>query len=109
MRITEAELQKSIMLAIGARPDCRVLRLNVGTARHPITGQVVRFGVPGMADLLVLARTGRFCWLEVKTPTGRLSEKQRTFRAAMHALAGPASYVVARSVEDAVAAVEAIA
>jgi len=107
--MTESEIQKRIMLAIGARPDCRVLRLNVGTARDPSTGQVVRFGLPGQADLLALHASGRFCWIEVKTARGRLSEAQRRFRDAMHALAGPRSYVVCRSPEDAIAAVEALA
>lgn len=103
--MTEREIQARIQLAIGSRSDARVFRVNVGVARDPRTGQVLRFGVPGMADLLVLTSSGQFLWLEVKSPTGRLSKDQIRFRDFIHRFAGERHYAVARSVEEAEAAV----
>lgn len=107
--MTESQILAHIMLAVGSRADARIFRMNVGTARDPFTKQVVKFGVPGMGDLLVLHASGRFLWIEVKSETGRLRPEQIRFRDAIHALAGPGHYVVARSAEDAIDAVEALA
>jgi hypothetical protein len=51
----------------------------------------------GIADL-VIVKSGRVVWIEVKTKTGRLSPWQEAFRQAIANAGG--EYVVARSVED---------
>ncbi|MFN7130779.1 MAG: hypothetical protein ACK4N5_01775, partial [Myxococcales bacterium] len=50
-QLTEAEIQQQILLALGSRPDCTVWRNNVGAART-YSGQVVRFGTKGAADII---------------------------------------------------------
>ena len=55
--------------------------------------------VAGVPDLVVVAPGGRVFFLEVKTPTGRLSEAQRAIHESLVALgAAPA---IVRSIEDA--------
>lgn len=104
-KTSEAEIQKEILKALGARDDVRVWRQNTGAARRRGGGPLVRFGLPGQADILgLLVPSGRFLAVEVKTPTGRLSPDQRRWGAAIERAGG--LYVVARSVEEAVAAVE---
>lgn len=64
---------------------------------------------PGVADYLIVWRVGedqhRIGWLEFKADRGRQSEPQRAFEAAMTVLGVP--YAVVRSVDEAMAAVEA--
>jgi hypothetical protein len=97
---------KRIHLAIGSRSDCRLWRVNVGTA---ITdrGQWMSFGLPGMADLAGILRCGEIgvaLFIEVKSGKGRLSPQQKRFRDM--AVAFGACYVEARSVEDAITGIE---
>lgn len=108
---SEAEILARIQLALGGRPDVRVFRMNVGLARDPRTGQTIRFGVPGMADLLCLVRLpdplpSAFLWLEVKSVVGRLRPEQEAFQRMVQERFGSLHYAVARSVEAAEAAVE---
>jgi hypothetical protein len=53
--------------------------------------------VRGVADLYCL-KEGRSVWLEVKTPTGRQSDDQRRWEAAIRTQGG--EYRVARRIED---------
>lgn len=103
--MTEREIQQQILERIGARPGVRVFRMNTGRARNPATGQVVTFGAPGMADLLVLVGP-RYLWLEVKSPTGRQRPDQVKFQAAIERIGG--AYAVARSADEADAIVRSL-
>jgi Holliday junction resolvase len=58
---------------------------------------------PGLADLTAV-RDGRVVWIEVKRPGGRLSKDQEKFAEEIRRHGG--RYVVASSVEEALAAVE---
>lgn len=99
----ETAIMQRILLALGAHPACRIWRMNTG-ALPDQHGRLIRFGVPGMADIIGLLRpSGRFLAIEVKTPTGRQSEQQRSFQRMVEAAGG--LYVLARSVEEAVQAV----
>jgi hypothetical protein len=102
--MSETILMQSILLALGCRPDCRVWRQNTGRLPDPRTGRWISFGLKGSADILGILRGGRFLAIETKTPTGRLRPEQVAFRDMVTSLGG--LYVVARSVEDAVLAVE---
>lgn len=51
----------------------------------------------GIADLYAI-KNGRQVWIEVKTPSGRLSEHQVKFQADIEGHGG--TYIVARSVDD---------
>ena len=52
---------------------------------------------PGLSDL-VAVRNGEVVFVELKTPTGSLSEKQRRFKERIEAAGG--TYIVARGVSD---------
>jgi hypothetical protein len=82
-----------------AERDVFEWRNNTGVARHPITQQHVRFGIPGGSDLLVIVPPfGRFLGLETKAARGRQSKKQRVFQAAVERAGGV--YAVARTLEE---------
>lgn len=96
--MSETRIQQEILLRLGTMRGVRVFRMNSGKARDPTTGQVVTFGVQGMADILACVRD-RYAWLEVKTPTGRQSEPQRKFETAIESIGGV--YRVVRSADEA--------
>lgn len=99
---TEHVIQGYILKALGQIEGVKAFRLNVGFARS-VKGHGVRFGVPGMADILVLVGD-RYLWLEVKTPSGRQSKQQEAFQQAVESIGG--LYRVVKSVDEALAAVE---
>ena len=76
-----------------------VVRNNVGRF-YTANGYPIAVGVPGMADLTLFAQGGKTIFVEVKTPTGRLSDQQKRFRKAIKTLGF--EYIVMRSKEEAV-------
>jgi hypothetical protein len=96
----EAQIQHAIMEYLTAK---RIFfwRNNSGVMRAGATahdkGRFVRFGAVGSPDIIAL-HGGRLYGIEVKSPTGRLSEAQKSFGAKIEANGG--TYVVARSVDD---------
>lgn len=99
---TEKQLQHEILRVFGTRPDLRIWRANVGVAR--IGRRVVRFGVPGQADITGILPNGRRLEIEVKAPGGRQSEDQVNFQRMIERFGG--LYVLARSLEDVRKAIE---
>ena len=100
----EAEIQREILVAIGALPELRIKRCNVGLF-YTRDGRPVRNGTPGEADLQgVLGPTGRYFALEVKSPTGRQSRAQRIWEREYTKLG--AFYRVVRSAAEALAALD---
>jgi hypothetical protein len=107
--LSEAAIQQDIRLALGQCPGIKTFRNNVGAIKDR-NNRLVRYGlVTGSADLIgwqtvviteamVGQRFARFLSVEVKTPTGRLSPEQETWRQAVLKAGGIA--VVARSVDD---------
>ena len=102
--MTETQLVKAVILALGSRFDCRVWRQNTGALRDA-TGRLIRFGIPGAADITGILANGRRLEIEVKTDTGRLSKQQARYGQMIHRMGG--LYFVVRSVEDAVDRVDA--
>jgi hypothetical protein len=108
--MSETAIMQEIRLALGQQPGIKMFRQNVGAYKDPRSGRVIRYGlVTGSADLIgwqsvviteamVGQRFARFLSVEVKTPTGRLSPEQETWRQAVLKAGGIA--VVARSVDD---------
>ena len=95
--MTETQTTFEILNAWGAHPRLRLARINTGAAT--IRGRLVRFGVPGTADICgLLAPTGRLVMIEVKTQTGKQREAQLTMQRVVTAFGG--LYVVARSLAD---------
>ena len=98
--MSETRIVNAILLALGNRPGLRVWRQNTGAIKDA-NGRLVRFGLIGSADILgILAPSGRFVAIEVKTATGRQSEQQRAFQQMIERHGG--IYVLARSVDDAI-------
>ena len=102
--MTETAIMRDILVAVTALPGALFFRQNVGVARTS-SGAVMRFGVPGCPDILGSYR-GRFVGIEVKTKIGRQSEVQKAFERALTKAGGV--YLVARSPEEALAALEAL-
>jgi len=104
---SETALQNKIRLAVGKRKDVRLFRNNVGM----IGG--VQFGLcVGSSDLIgfttktitpemVGQQVAIFTAIEVKTPTGKVSEQQTKFLSMVKKFGGIGAVV--RSVDDAVA------
>ena len=106
--LSESDIQHAIRLVIGSDPRVVLWRNNVGVAQHAGRNgkQAVRYGLaPGSSDLIgILAGSGRFVALEVKTDRGRLTSEQELFLALVRRKGGFAAVV--RSVSDATAAIE---
>ena len=92
----EHAIQNEILRAFGTKSEMRLWRANVGVAR--IGNRVIRFGIPGQADLTGILPDGRRLEIEVKSPAGAQSDDQRNFQKMIERFGGV--YVLARSVED---------
>jgi hypothetical protein len=109
----EAAIQHDILLALTERCGgvCTVWRQNTGAARLPGKNgaqQLVRFGVPGQADISGLFHgSGRRLEIEVKAPGGRQSASQKRFERVVRSCGGV--YLLVDNTEDAVAGVLAAA
>ena len=127
---SEQAIQSQILVAIGALDGVLVWRQNVGKAPsawrrvgtyaaerirgllsiddpRPLyvsAGRLVQYGAPGQPDIMAIV-AGRFVGIEVKTEISRQSANQRIWQAAIEAAGGV--YVLARTVREATAAVEA--
>ena len=101
---SEADILRSIRLAIGGRDDVVIWRNSAGLAEHT-DRQGRRTKVPyglckGAADLIgIIKPSGRFLAIEVKTSTGKLRPEQKNFLRLIKSLGGVAG--VARSVAEA--------
>jgi len=93
------ELLDKIMLAVGSLPNVRIWPRGVGLAKNMYNENVIRYGIPGESDLDgIIAPHGRRLHIEIKTGSGKLSEKQQKFKAMIEKFGGV--YIEARSVED---------
>lgn len=110
---SEKQIQSEIHT--GLIGDTHLFRNNVGTATTS-TGSVIKFGLcPGSSDLIgwttieitpemIGRRIAVFTAIEVKSATGRASDKQKKFIKRIHDCGGIAG--VARSLDDAVNVVD---
>lgn len=110
MSKSEQAIQQEIVLSL-SKGDTRLLRNNCGQCRTD-DGRVIRYGVgnPGGSDLIgiktitvtpdmVGKKIGVFTAIEVKTPSGKVSEQQQRFLSMVGVLGGLSG--IARSVDDA--------
>jgi hypothetical protein len=106
-RNPETDIQNEILIVINTyatQAGLRAYRINNGAVYDNARGiyrKPGQFAAAGISDILILARGGKVIFLEVKTPTGQLTESQETFKA-MCAIAD-VPYEVARCREDALA------
>ena len=98
-RQKEHDLQHDIRVEL-SKLGFITLRVNVGVFLTQ-DGRFINNGAPrGASDLLAFSKDGRTIFIEVKTPTGRVSSKQKRFLDLMR-LRG-FSVGIARSIDDAV-------
>ncbi len=96
---------RAIRQAVNLDGRARLVRNNTGVGRALSGEAKIRFGLGnGGADLVGMLRGGRAFAIEVKTPVGRLRPDQKAWSAAFQAWGG--FYAVARSVDEAIAAVD---
>lgn len=107
--MSESLIQAQIRLTLGSEKDLTLWRNNVGTGTFWMPSgktQRVQYGLcVGSSDLVgLLAPSGRFFALEIKTDVGRVTKEQKAFLAHVRSMGGFAAVV--RSVEEARAAVQ---
>ena len=101
--MTESEIQSLILLEASKRGH-RLWRTNAGNIKDA-RGFHIKMMPKGYPDLTGFRKTdGKFVVIEVKKPTGRLSEHQKKF--AEWAKTQPILYGVARNPEEAMQIIE---
>ncbi len=96
---SESQILAEVLQVLGSRTDLRVWRAATGVAKFGET--VVRFGVPGQADVSGIAPNGVRIEIETKAARGRQSKQQENFQRMIERFSGV--YIVARSAADALA------
>lgn len=99
----EAALQAKIVKAL-QKLGAHVIRTNAGMTRNS-AGDMINIGEAGRSDLHVCFK-GRFVALEVKTATGRLTDKQARYLEQVRAAGGIGEVV--RSVDEALKILEQV-
>jgi len=108
--VRESQIQSAILEYLAAR---HVLAFRMQTGAIKLEKRFIRFGVPGMADILacpqMLCDDGdwrpSFLWIEVKAGS-RQSVLQRSFQEQVEEQGH--RYIVAKSIDDVEAALRAI-
>ena len=90
--MTESEIQKEIIAYLKVQ-GFLVLRTNAGSVRHN-----VKMAPSGFPDLMVIMGHGKVLFIEVKTPTGKVSDIQLNMHDRL--IVSGHDVMVARSVED---------
>ena len=93
---SEKQIQNAIIRTFGIRADMRIWRNNTGLAHHG--NRMVRYGIPGQADITGILPDGRRLEIEVKSASGRQSHDQQNFQKMIERFNG--LYILARSVND---------
>ena len=103
MNKSESRIQSEILLELNKRGH-RLWRANAGKIKTE-QGMWIKLFPKGFPDTVGFrADDGKFIVLEIKTPAGKLSKEQKSFRD--FALTQPIIYGVARSAEEAINIVE---
>lgn len=95
----EREIQKAIAEYLKAR-GVLAFRMQTGATVSTYKGRtrLIRYGIPGMADILCFPKGQPPCWIECKSDKGKLSTDQAVFGRLVESEGH--RYIVARSVED---------
>lgn len=93
-------LVSELLLEFGSRSYVRCWKRIVGVFRDLHSERIVTVGLPGETDIQgIVLPNARGLFIEVKTGSGKLSDKQKKFRDMV--LKFGAIYILARSVEQA--------
>jgi hypothetical protein len=101
----ETPLMHEILVAISALPGALFWRQQSGVFQTLTRRELVRSGIPGMADIGGIYR-GHSVQVEVKTPLGRLSKEQKRWKNAVERAGG--IFVCARNPADALSVLAAL-
>lgn len=99
------EITVPVLCAVTALPGAMFWRQSSGVFKTMDGRRTVKVAAVGVGDILGAYR-GRPVAIETKTVDGRLRKTQKLFRAAWESAGG--IYLIARSPEEALAALEAI-
>lgn len=94
----QSEQQQTLIALQMAYPDAVIDRRNVGVATDTRTGQVVKFGRKGQADVWGIFN-GLHIEIEMKSRTGRQSKHQQNWQKAVERAGGV--YILARTWSEA--------
>ena len=95
--MSEHALVQQILIEFGSLPGMRIWRVNTGAAIRP-GGGLVRFGLPGMADISGIIAGGQRIEVEAKTRTGKQRKEQVAWQKMIEGLGG--LYILARTTDD---------
>lgn len=101
LEASEAQILRAVMDYLAAR---HVFAIRMQTGAVKIDTRFVRFGIPGMADVLAFVNDNEPLgsilpvWIECKTATGKQSELQQSFQSLVESHGH--RYGVCRSIED---------
>lgn len=102
MGAAENVVKFEVLRHFATREELRLWPAPAGVALTPDGKRVIKFGIPGQADLSGIIRVapcrGTRLEIETKTAVGRQSDQQRKFQAMIEDAGG--IYVLARSVND---------
>jgi hypothetical protein len=101
----ETPLMHEILVAISALPGALFWRQQSGVFQTLTRRELVRSGIPGMADIGGIYR-GHSVQVEVKTPAGRLSKEQKRWKNAVERAGG--IFVCAKNPADALSVLAAL-
>lgn len=93
----ETKIQDLVRLELSKR-GCKIFRCNVGNFITKY-GQEIKIGTPGHSDLYGVKPGGIAFFIEMKTPIGKASDKQKNFIKVMKQMGCCAGF--ANSVEQA--------
>jgi hypothetical protein len=105
-RVLEKDVLRAILHYLTLRKVWH-RRINSGGAMlagHGGKGQFVRFGAPGMPDILARGSQGAVIWIEVKSPTGKQTPDQKEWQVDAEHFGD--IYILARSLGDVTALFE---
>ena len=92
---SEHDIQSEILIYVTSLPCSFGFRMNTGVSTHG--DRFTRYGLPGQPDIFLIYRE-RFIGVEVKSKTGRQSDKQKQWQ--RNCERGGGIYILARSVDD---------
>lgn len=93
---SETLIQNAIRAVLS---DAGIVRRNNVGVYLTRNGTPIAIGIPGEPDLTLFTKTGETIFIEIKTPTGRQSAKQKHFQKVVESYGF--RYIIMRSVEDA--------
>ena len=102
LKVLEKDVQRQVLDYLSLRKVWH-RRLNSGAALLEAGGngkprRFIRYGAPGLPDILARTKAGTVIWIEVKSSTGKLSPDQAAWKKDSEAFGD--TFITARCLED---------